>query len=102
VYHEDRSMLAIAWAGREHPKNLITQGGLGPLKPLLKQGLPKPPNALIQPRLGFLFHAGNGGFDGVNVGAQVTAVGSSGCSGRGLVATRPSIAAPSQDDTAEV
>jgi hypothetical protein len=37
AHHEDRRMLAIAWAGRGHPKNLITRGGLGRLKPLLKQ-----------------------------------------------------------------
>jgi hypothetical protein len=38
AHHEDRSMLAIAWTGRGHPENLITQGGWGRLKPLLRQG----------------------------------------------------------------
>ena len=35
-----------------------------------------------------LFHAGNGGFDGVNIGAQVTAVGGSGGPGRDLHTAR--------------
>jgi hypothetical protein len=54
-----RTCLPIAWAGHGHPKNLITQGGLGRLKPLLKEGLPKSPK---------VFHASNGRLDGVNVG----------------------------------
>jgi hypothetical protein len=33
-HHEDGGMLAIAWAVRGHPKNLIMQGGLRRLKPL--------------------------------------------------------------------
>src|SRR3981189_436152 len=39
-------MLAIAWTGRRHPKNLITQGGVGCLRALLKQGLQKSPETL--------------------------------------------------------
>jgi hypothetical protein len=37
----------------------------------------KSPEALIRLRLEFLFHAGNCGFDAVNVGAQITDIGSS-------------------------
>src|SRR6266478_8745885 len=36
-----------------------------------------------------LFHASDGGFDRVNIGAQVMAVGSGACPGRGLGTARP-------------
>src|SRR4029077_3649937 len=39
-------MLAFAWIGRSHPKNLITQGGMGCLRALLKQGLQKSPRGV--------------------------------------------------------
>src|SRR5260221_12500179 len=74
-------MLAITRARCGHPKNLITQGALGSLKPLLKQGLPKSPELLFWPRLRFLLYAGNGGFDRGNIRPQVAAVGSSGNAG---------------------
>src|SRR5713101_4381855 len=38
-------MFAIAWTGRRHPKNLITQGGVRCLRALLIQGLQKSPKA---------------------------------------------------------
>src|SRR5258708_19292262 len=82
-------MLAITRARCGHPKNLITQGALGSLKPLLKQGLPKSPELLFWPRLRFLLYAGNGGFDRANIGPQVPALGSSGNAGGYLGTTWP-------------
>src|ERR1700719_7732 len=50
-------MFAIAWTGRRHPKNLITQGGVRCLRALLIQGLqglqksPKASHDLMRPAI---------------------------------------------------